>query len=355
MTSFAYANTDASLRNYAEFVRSVPTALYRVTIEGKIVFCNEPFAKIFGFASIQDAIGFPVINLYRSKKDRGILIQTIMRQGWINDIPLALMRLDGYPVWASATTKAVFDDDGAAVYLDGSLRDITGEIEDSNPGSNVFDDFAGGNQAALILDAQGKILETNASADAFLKQVTKNLTGQSFADLLGAEDKQLFFIFLGDIVKVGRAEIILKMRSIGERRPYIKIHAMLVRNEGRVYRISCVVDDVTDRIHRLKTRYDHQRFQGVLEMAGGVAHRFNQPLTIVTNIISEVMAELDPEDDCYRKIVRADDQIRRMREITHKIGNIKKYKAVDYVAGVRIVDIDKASQEMSTVRKAHDS
>ena len=78
-------------------------------------------------------------------------------------------------------------------------------------------------------------------------------------------------------------------------------------------------------------------------MAGGVAHRFNQPLTIVTNIITEMLAELDPQEDCYAEIVRADDQIRHLSEITRKIGNIKKYKAVDYVAGVRMVDIDKAS------------
>ena len=78
-------------------------------------------------------------------------------------------------------------------------------------------------------------------------------------------------------------------------------------------------------------------------MAGGVAHRFNQPLTIVTNIINEVLSTLSPSDASYQKILRAHDQIKRMNDITHKIGNIKKYEAVDYVAGVKIVDIDKAS------------
>jgi hypothetical protein len=32
-----------------------------------------------------------------------------------------------------------------------------------------------------------------------------------------------------------------------------------------------------------------------------------------------------------------------MNEITEKIGNIKKYEAMEYVAGIKIVDIDKAS------------
>jgi hypothetical protein len=36
-------------------------------------------------------------------------------------------------------------------------------------------------------------------------------------------------------------------------------------------------------------------------------------------------------------------QIHKLNDITKKVGNIKKYEAVDYVAGVKIVDIDKAS------------
>lgn len=343
MNPFENANADAKLRSYVEFVRHVPIALYRVTIEGKIVYCNEAFANLMGFESIQDAIDFPVINLYRNKKDRGILIQSILRRGWINDIPLALKRLDGDPIWAWVTTKAVLDDDDVVVYLDGALRDITCEIEDLNPDASLFDDCVNDGQAALTLDLQGAIIEANACAVAILKAPAKRLSGLAFADLLGAEDQQLFFMFLGDIAKVGRAEIILKLRPIENQGAYVKIHAMLVRNEGRVHKISCVVEDVTHRIHQFKTKYDHQKFQGVLEMAGGVAHRFNQPLTILTNLISEILVELDPEEQCYQKVARADDQIRRMRDISHKIGNIKEYRAVDYVAGVRIVDIDKAS------------
>ena len=62
-----------------------------------------------------------------------------------------------------------------------------------------------------------------------------------------------------------------------------------------------------------------------------------------TNIINEMLTSLASSDPAYPKIVRAHEQIQRMNDITHKIGNIKKYEAVDYVAGVKIVDIDKAS------------
>jgi len=44
----------------------------------------------------------------------------------------------------------------------------------------------------------------------------------------------------------------------------------------------------------------------------------------------------------FKKIM---DQTRRMGDITRKLMGITKYETKDYVQGVRIVDIDKSSQE----------
>ena len=343
MNSQAHTNSDASLRNYAEFVRNLPVALYRVTVEGKIVFCNQPFIHIFGFPSIQDAIGYPIINLYRNKKDRGIVVQTVLRRGCINDIPIAFNRVEGYPIWGAVTVKPVLDDDGVVVFLDGAVRDVSGEIADPGMGNRISDELEHADRAALVFNVQGAILEANTLAAQIVGQTQRRLSGQSFADFLIAEDRQLFFMFLRDLVKIGREEVILQLRSKDDQKRYVRLWATLIRTEGRVYKISCIVEDVTNRIHQLQEKYNRQKFQGVLEMAGGVAHRFNQPLTIVTNIINEMLATFDASDPAYPKIVRAHDQIQRMNDITHKIGNIKKYEAVDYVAGVKIVDIDKAS------------
>ena len=78
-------------------------------------------------------------------------------------------------------------------------------------------------------------------------------------------------------------------------------------------------------------------------MAGGVAHSMSQPLTIINNYLSEIMADLKPGSTAYQKIVKVNQQIAKMNDITKKIANIRKYEAMDYVAGVRIVDIEKAS------------
>ena len=78
-------------------------------------------------------------------------------------------------------------------------------------------------------------------------------------------------------------------------------------------------------------------------MAGGVAHILNQPLTIVNNLLSELLQEFQADEATSPKLKKIHSQIAKMNGIANKIGNIKKYEAMDYVAGVKIVDIDKAS------------
>ena len=132
MTNSDFVSMDASLRNYSEFVRNLPVAVYRVTVEGKIAFCNDPFARIFGFDSVNEAIGFPEIKLYRNKRDRGRLVQAVLQNGMISEMPVPFSKLDRTPIWWSVTTKAILDDDGEAVFLDGLDGGIGDGVADQN-------------------------------------------------------------------------------------------------------------------------------------------------------------------------------------------------------------------------------
>lgn len=343
MSNTPLSNMDASLRSYSEFVRNLPVAVYRVTIEGKIAFCNDPFARIFGFASVNDAIGFPEIKLYRNKKDRGTLVQAVLQRGLISEMPVPFSRCDQTPIWCSVTTKAIFDDDGEVVFLDGLVRDITGEIEEAGVNDASIERLERIKEAIFLFDPKGVIIEANKAAAEMIGCHLAELPGRQFSDFLASEDRQFFFLFLGDTIRIGREEIILKIGLSSSKEQFVRIQAAVVKSEGRSRKINCVVRDVTERIKQIKEKTNRDKFQGVLEMAGGVAHRFNQPLTIVNNIINETLSGIEPDDRLYASVLKMQAQIHKLNDITKKVGNIKKYEAVDYVAGVKIVDIDKAS------------
>lgn len=340
----SHGESDASLRKYSEFIRNLPVALYRITVEGRLVFCNDAFARLFGFDAVEELIDYPVIRLYRNKQDRGALVQAVLQHGQIVDMPLPLQRRDGTGIWCALTTKAVLDDDGEAIFLDGTVRDITGQIPESDQAATVGAKWAGHAGAAVfIFDTQGRIVDASDAAARLLGEVPAEVVGRPLAGWLGRSARNHFLMFLSDVFRIGKEEVTLPILDREGRSRYLQLDAVLVRVDGHPQHIKVSAWDVTDKMQQLKEKANIDKFQGVLEMAGGVAHRLNQPLTIVTNILNELQSQW-PEDHPLRpSIARAYEQVMKMNALTHKIGNIKKYEAVDYVAGVKIVDIDRAS------------
>ena len=115
---------------HAEFIDNLPVGIYRTTVEGKFVFCNRRLSEIFGFDSASALVGYPVADLYCNKKDRGVLIKAIMEKGYVEDLCFPFKKQEGTKIWCTITAKSVFDNDGIVVFIDGILRDVTGEIEE---------------------------------------------------------------------------------------------------------------------------------------------------------------------------------------------------------------------------------
>jgi PAS domain S-box-containing protein len=332
-----------SARGYAEFFDGIPAAIYRTTLEGKIVYCNKAFAQIFGFESAAELIDSPVVELYRNKKDRGLFVHSILQRGRLFDLPIAFKMKDGTPILCAVTAKVVLDDDDMVVHLDGFMRDITGQSEAPKTAVRLDGEADELNSAIIILDLQGDLIDANRAGSQLLGFSSDQMQGRSLSGIFVPEDREFFLIFLADTLKIGRNETVLAITDRSGRKHHLDWHAWLIRNEGKPHHIKCIVRDVSDIVTSRKERNTDQKFQGVLEMAGGVAHSLNQPLTIVNNLVSELLEEKKSDDTVFPKLVRVHDQISKMNEIAKKIGSIKKYEAMDYVAGVKIVDIDKAS------------
>jgi two-component system cell cycle sensor histidine kinase/response regulator CckA len=334
---------DYSARRYAQFFDSLPVPIFRTTIEGKIIYCNHAFADLFGFDSALDLIDYPVIEFYLNKKDRGNLIHTVMKTGRINDLPVALRKKDGTPIWCAITAKAMLDDDGIAINLDGILKEITSDIDTDTRVPEIEGQAENSNRIIMIFDLRGDLININAIAEDLFGAPKERLLGKPLSEFLAPGDRDLFLIFLADIFKIGRNEAILTIMDVNSKMHHLKCQAFLIKNNGRANHIKCIARDVSRLISRQKEQTDNEKLQGVLEMAGGVAHKLNQPLTIINNLIDEILSGLQKDNRFYPKIVKVHNQIKKMNDITDKLGRIRKYESMDYVAGIKIVDIEKAS------------
>ncbi|MGE5841481.1 MAG: PAS domain-containing protein, partial [Deltaproteobacteria bacterium] len=94
------------LGGIAEFVNTLPVAVFRETTEGRIVYCNKALAEMLGFESCAELIDHPMSFFYRNVEDRDLMLAAVMKSGRVVDAPLSLKRSDGRPLWCRLTAKA---------------------------------------------------------------------------------------------------------------------------------------------------------------------------------------------------------------------------------------------------------
>lgn len=87
-----------------------------------------------------------------------------------------------------------------------------------------------------------------------------------------------------------------------------------------------------------KERYERERLQGVLEMAGAICHELNQPLQAILGYCELLL--MDPEATGMGNSLKAiKSQVTRLGRITQKLSGITEYKTLDYPGNTKIVDI----------------
>jgi len=113
---------------------------------------------------------------------------------------------------------------------------------------------------------------------------------------------------------------------------------------GQVTAVTGIVRDITERLKLEEARMKQERFKGVLETAGGTCHELNQPLQAILGYSDLLVKNATGNEGAAKWAGRIKEQVERMAVITKKLNSITRYATQDYINGVKIIDIDKASQ-----------
>ena len=334
---------DKSAGWYADFINALPVAVFRESLEGRMVFCNDAMAEIFGFKSFSSLIGYPVIKSYRNAEERESLLAELRSKGRVVDRTVSFKRRDGRPIWCSVTARAMLDSGGNLVHMDGLMRDISKTVKRRESRGHFKRREDALSDFVVLLTEQGDLVEINERGAELLGSRPADLIGRSIFDFIAPAFKDLVSTHLSIVLESGREEGLLTILNREGEEQHLEFRAFAEKRTEGSRRVQLMASNVTERIKYQKEQLSKEKFLGVLEMAGGVAHKLNQPLTIIKNMVTEMLSDFPSGDPHHEKMVRIHHQIERIHEIAKKLGNIKKYQPMDYVAGIRIVDIDKTS------------
>lgn len=99
--------------------------IYRTSLDGRILYCNESFARMLGYASPDEMKKVNASDLYPSERARNSFLNTLRARGSLQNFELTLRRKDGQRVTVLENVSLVHGSDGEAETIQGTSVDIT--------------------------------------------------------------------------------------------------------------------------------------------------------------------------------------------------------------------------------------
>jgi PAS domain S-box-containing protein len=99
--------------------------VFRSTLDGRFVDCNDSFARMYGYASREDVLGRSADEFYPSTSDRPAFVARLRQTGVLLDYESHGRRKDGSDVWVLENVTLVRGENGQPDLIQGSMVDIT--------------------------------------------------------------------------------------------------------------------------------------------------------------------------------------------------------------------------------------
>jgi len=206
----------------------------------------------------------------------------------------------------------------------------------------------------LALDSSGRIALINRKGSEILGTDERELIGRDWLDLVHVEDRRIAVAAI-EAGLAAKADAVAggceyRVISGGAEARLIAWRAVALRDSAaRITGLLCSGDDVTERrraeeaSRQAEARMTHvSRLATLGEMAAGISHEINQPLTAIANYATaceRLVAAPDPDvpeiQEALRQIagqaLRAGEIIRRLRNMARKSDAVRESVGVNEV------------------------
>ncbi len=299
---------------YKDIFENSAEGIFQFDPSGAMVACNPALARILGYAGAEEALreqGDLFCRIQAHQDDRLEFLRLLALHGRIFDFEMQVVRRDGRAVWLSVNARAVLDEAGRLLRVEGAARDIT-------------DRKRAEDERMLLVSAVDQSAEGLAIVSRDFKLEYAN---PAFAQIVGGGQGQPGSLDLGPRLAAFLGESVRKMLALGLR---WSGRVRLTRDEdeeavtdtlispvrdasGQIVNHILLVRDITYETGLEKRLRQVEKLEAIGVLAGGVAHDFNNLLTPILLNTEMILADI-PWRDPLRKpladVVRASERAR---------------------------------------------
>jgi PAS domain S-box-containing protein len=298
---------EATIREYAEreqlFIAAVESsddAIVTESLDGVATGWNEAAERLFGYTA-REAIGNSVdIIVPEDLRDEAQGILAKIRNGEkVGHHETVRTNKDGRRIDVSLSISPIRSRSGVIIGAAKVARDIgawkTAEEALRESENMAREIIAGALDGFIQIDESGVVAEWNPQAEAIFGWSRREAKGERLTDLFLPSDYRVRYPALGERLRgaggpatLGERFQLDAVRKDGRR---IKVEAALTalrRRGGCVF--NGFVRDLTEKIAAEEQLKQAQKMESVGQLTGGVAHDFNNMLTVITSTI-DILAD----------------------------------------------------------------
>ncbi len=298
--SAAYPSQLSGFQDVDDLLLSAPIGVFSSTPEGRYLYVNPAWARIFGYDSPEDVLASITdiaAQLYVNPAERDEFKRLLEVHDEIVNFESKFKRRDGSIIWVSRNARAVRNAQGQISHYHGFTTDITErkQSEAALEKQKVMLEhlFESSPEAIAIVDDQGYILQTNKSfidlfgyawEEAQSKQIDDLISRGFYHDEAGKYSNRVFK--KGEIIETET----VRCKKDGTSLDVVLIGYPILL-EGRIIGAYAIYRDITDRKHAEKSLLESEArfkalhnasFGGITIHDKGIILDCNQGLSDIT-------------------------------------------------------------------------
>jgi diguanylate cyclase (GGDEF)-like protein/PAS domain S-box-containing protein len=317
--------------------------VYRNTLDGRILDCNDACARILGFGSREELLEHRAEEVYFESEERDALMRELISRGSVTNEEICLMKKDGSPVWVLESATLLEGPDGQPESVEGTLIDISeikraeALLQESEERYRLMTQYSTDMIARLTPD--WIFLFVSPAASSVLGCEPERLIGKPVEELIHPEDRAMFSRFQKALVEQEDvATIGYRLRQ--ESNDYVWLEStcrpIFSPDSREVVEIISVSRDISERMEaqaRIEYQAYHDPLTGLpnrmlfldrLSISLAHARRTRQPLAVMFfdldnfKFINDTLghsvgdALLQGVARRLRRVVRTEDTVSRM-------------------------------------------